>query len=98
MSSGQRDAPFSSPCVRLASQKPPFRPDAAQPTVWDAQPGLPLDGAQRGPEPGVPAADDHEIGVRVSPKRRVCGPTPPDVVGPERRGHGASKRVLDRGG
>ena len=64
----------------------------------DADPGFTFDGAQRRPESGVPAADDHEIGVRVSPKRRVCGPTPPDVVGPERRGHGACECVLDRGG
>ena len=33
ISSGQRDRPFSRPCVRLASQNPPLRPDAAQPTV-----------------------------------------------------------------
>ena len=32
ISSGQRRRPFSRPCVRLASQKPPLRPDAAQPT------------------------------------------------------------------
>jgi hypothetical protein len=31
-SSGQRDFPFSAPCVRLASTKPPLRPEAAHPT------------------------------------------------------------------
>ena len=31
ISLGQRDFPFSAPCVRLASTKPPLRPDAAQP-------------------------------------------------------------------
>ena len=34
ISSGQRDIPFSRPCVRLASQNPPLRPDAAQPIVF----------------------------------------------------------------
>src|SRR4051812_14281240 len=31
ISLGQRAFPFSTPCVRLASTKPPLRPDAAQP-------------------------------------------------------------------
>ncbi len=33
-SSGQRRSPFASPWVRLASTKPPLRPDAAQPIVF----------------------------------------------------------------
>jgi len=33
ISAGNRSSPLPSPCVRLADQKPPLRPDAAQPTV-----------------------------------------------------------------
>jgi hypothetical protein len=33
-SSGQRFRPLAAPWVRLASQNPPLRPDAAQPICW----------------------------------------------------------------
>ena len=76
ISSGQRLSPFSRPCVRLASQNPPLRPDAAHPTVLrlDAATtrasGSRRLGEQRRPQPGVAAADDHEVGVV---RRRVSG-------------------------
>ena len=55
---GQRLRPLAAPWVRLASQNPPLRPDAAQPICWPSSrtPGRPGCGAwpHRGPEPGVP--------------------------------------------
>ena len=54
--------PFSSPWVSDAAQKPPLRPDAAQPSrsrleQHDRAAGVPLLRAYRGPQPGVAAAD-----------------------------------------
>ena len=34
ISPGKRSRPLPMPCVRLAEQKPPLRPEAAQPTVF----------------------------------------------------------------
>ena len=88
ISSGQRLRPLSRPWVRLASQKPPLRPEAAQPDRArldddDAGVGVAALGEQRGPQPGVAAADDHEVGGRGSASARgragCCG----QVVEPE---------------
>ena len=66
ISSGQRDMPFSRPWVRLASQNPPLRPDAAQPTVCASTSTTRAPGSRRFASsavhrPGVAAADDHEV-------------------------------------
>ena len=68
-SSGNRSRPLRSPWVRLAAQNPPLRPDAAQPMVRPSSEHhvpvrLALLGQQRGPEPGVAAADDGQVGGR----------------------------------
>ena len=68
-SSGQRLRPLSSPWVSEASQKPPLRPDAAQPIgprleQHDAAAGVAALGVHRRPEPEVAAADDRQVGAR----------------------------------
>ena len=64
---GPADIPFSWPWVRLDSQNPPLRPDAAHPTRFASSSTIlrarhPLAREQRGPQAGVAAADDHEVG------------------------------------
>ena len=80
-SSGNRSRPLRSPWVRLAEQNPPLRPDAAQPTVarleqHDVPAGVALLGQQRGPEAGVAAADDGEVGRRRRRRARGTGRAP----------------------
>ena len=65
-SSGNRSTPLASPWVRLAAQKPPLRPDAAQPqrspsTTHDVPVGSSRLGQQGRPQAGVAAADDDEV-------------------------------------
>ena len=70
--SGQRSSPLQKPWVRLAAQKPPLRPrrgpaDGRASSSTTSRDGSSLLGQQRGPQPGVAAADDHQVGRRRSP-------------------------------
>lgn len=69
ISCGQRARPLPSPWVRLATQKPPLRPEAAQPTPAfeqdDVERGVAFLGHEGGPQTGEPAADHCQVGGRV---------------------------------
>ena len=72
ISSGQRDLPFSSPCVSDASAKPPFRPLAAPAAAIALEQDhvLVRRGVDRRPEPGEAAADDGQGAARLPVERR----------------------------
>ena len=97
ISSGQRLRPLSRPWVRLASQKPPLRPDAAHPTVRASTTTMRASGSRRRAssavhKPGVAAADDHEVGV-VSSAQRGSIRLRRDVVEPEDAAAGCRSRL-----
>ena len=65
--------PFARPWVRLAEQKPPFRPLAPKPTRLRLEDDNPesrvrVGQGDRRPEPGEPAADDHDVGGTRHPR------------------------------
>ena len=70
-SSGQRARPLPRPWVREAAQKPPLRPEAAQPISapsirTTSRCGSRSLAMQRGPQPAVAAADDQQVAGLVA--------------------------------
>ena len=74
ISSGKWRMPFARPWVSDASQNPPFRPLAPNPTVSGSSTTTRSDGIRVGqgdrrPQPGEPAPDDGDIGRGVADER-----------------------------
>ena len=98
ISLGHRDFPFSTPCVRLASTKPPLRPEAAHPTRSasikdDPLIRIALGGMQCGPQTGVAGAHHQQVAGDRAGQPWVVRPR---YVQPHRAEGACRKRAFDQ--